>query len=204
MVVGQSAGGSAMKIFEKLDLAANAISKLCLIIAGILLAGVTVMICAGVINRAFSLGTWLFVEEWSGLVLIPISFLAFSYTLRCDKHLKMDLIVRKMNKKWQDIMAIFSGIFSLICLVFMIIFSWNWYSYTVERDVVSSGPMETPLWIFSLIILVAMVLFAIDMFLYTINKISSLILKKAPLKFEGDSEPINLTEPIAEGGESCK
>lgn len=172
-----------LRIIKTIDGIAFYISKLSMIFCGILLVFITAMIFAGVINRFFSLWTWLFVEEWSSLALVPLSYLAFGYTLRYNKHLKMDLLVRMMSTKLQNAFAVFSGVFSMVCLVFLIQFSKTWLDYQIENSVVSSGPMHTPLWIISLTIFVGMILFALDMFLFTINRILALKYNEAPLQF---------------------
>ena len=198
-------GHAIVRIAEKIDSAAYFISKLCMILCGFLLVGVTLMICAGVLNRTFTNWSWLFVEEWSGLALVPMSYLAFGYTLRWNKHLKMDLITRRMSIKWQNLMAVFSAIFSLACLWFLIQFSYEWLMYTVERNVVSSGPMQTPLWFFSLSVLAGIALFALDMILFLLNRIFALVLKQAPLHFYdpiGESQTPAASE-CEKGGAPC-
>jgi TRAP-type C4-dicarboxylate transport system permease small subunit len=172
-----------MLIAKKIDGIIYFISKVCLAFCGAILVFLTIMICAGVFNRFFLQYPWIFVEEWSALALIPMSYLAFGYTHRMNRHLKMDLIVKRLPIKWQNIMAIFAAVFSLICLVYMIGFAWEWFYYTFERSTVSSGPMKTPLWFFSLSILISMVLLTLDMFLFLVNRILYMVYNKAPLNF---------------------
>ena len=172
-----------LEVVKKIDAVAFLISKIALWVCGFLLAGVTIMICAGVFNRLFIHDTWLFVEEWSGLLLIPMSYLAFGYTLRYNKHLKMDLVVKSLSVRKQNFLAIFSAAFSIFCLVFLLDFSYTWLSYTVQRSAVSSGPMQTPLWMFSLSIFLGLVLLAIDMVLFLANRVIFLLTGKGPLHY---------------------
>lgn len=179
---------SAIKV---IDTIAFYISRAAGVICGALLVGVVVIICAGVFNRLFIHQSWMFVEEWSGLALVPMSYLSFGYAHRYNKHLKMDLIVKRMSIKGQNIMAIFAAAFSLLCLVYLMGFSYNWLDYCITRNALSSGPMQTPLWIFSLSILVGMIILALDMIGFLINRVIHMITGESPLRFYdqiGDTE----------------
>lgn len=188
---------SAMK---KIDAFFEFISKVCAIISGVIIIGVMLIIFAGVFNRAFSLGTWLFVEEYSALALIPMSYLVMGYTLRWNQHLKMDLIVRNVPKRWKQVLGIFASIFSLVCIGYMVKSSVNWLAYSILRHTVSSGAMQTPLWIINSFILAGLVLFAIDMMLLTISRIGTLIYGKAWLRFLEDDET---NSSLSVGGAEC-
>lgn len=170
-------------VVKVIDTAAFYISRAAGFICGALLAGVVIIICAGVVNRLFIHQSWMFVEEWSGLALIPMSYLSFGYAHRYNKHLKMDLIVKNMSQKWQNIMAIFAAVFSLLCLVYLIGFSYNWFDYCITRNALSSGPMQTPLWMFALSILVGMVILTLDMLGFLINRILYMATGTSPLHF---------------------
>ena len=174
-----------------IDTIAFYISRAAGIICGALLVGIVVIICAGVFNRLFIHQSWMFVEEWSGLALVPMSYLSFGYAHRYNKHLKMDLIVKRMSIRGQNIMAIFAAVFSLLCLVYLMGFSYNWLDYCITRNALSSGPMQTPLWIFSLSILVGMIILTLDMIGFLINRVIHMITGKSPLRFYdqiGDTE----------------
>ncbi len=177
-----------LNIIKKIDAAFNFISKISAIISGTLMVIVTIIIAAGVMNRAFIGFQWLFIEEWSSFALIPMAYLAFSYTLRKDRHLNMNMIVRKLPLKYKTIAAIFSAIVAIICLGFMIDASTNWFLYTLKRNVVSSGPMKTPVWIFSPIVVIGLILFMMDTVMYLINQILILKYKNSQLKFYYEAE----------------
>ena len=177
----EKAGHVLLCIFRKTDKFFDWVSKICACFCGALLVGVTVMICAGVINRIFTTWAWLFVEEWGSLALIPMSYLVFGYALRKGRHFKMDLVIRKLSTKWQNILAVFSAAFSLCCLYYMIQFAIDRVEYTIVRNTSSSGPMQTPLAPFAASMLFGICLFAIDMLFFMINRIIDL------RKGEGDA-----------------
>jgi len=185
-----------INITKKIDLFFNAVSRVCAVISSILLIGVTLIIFAGVVNRTFFEYTWLFVEEYSALALIPISWLAMGYTLRWNQHLKMDIVVRNVPSYYKRILGIFAAVFSLICIIYMTISAIDWFTYTFERHVTSSGTLRTPLWFISGTIVVGIVLFAIDMSLLTVHRTIAMVRGSGPLKFIEDDEP----EPAAKEG----
>lgn len=168
---------------KKADRFVYFISKAAAALCGMILVGMVLIICSGVFNRLFIHQSWMFVEEWTGLALIPMSYLGFGYTLRYNKHLKMDLLVMRMSFKWQNIFAIFSAVFSIICLVYFVMFSYNWLDYCISRNTVSSGPMQTPLWIFSLTILIGCVIMTLDMVGYLISRIIYAATGESPFHF---------------------
>lgn len=190
-----------LRIIQRIDEFFDYISKVCALISGILIIGVMLMIFAGVFNRALSLWVWLFVEEYSALALIPMSYLVMGYTLRWNKHLKMDLITRIIPVKWKLICGIFAAIFSFVCTAYMVQAAIRWLTYTIERQTVSSGAMQTPLWIISTSILFGLVLFAIDLLLLTINRVINLKDGTAPLLFKEDETP---ESQLIKGGVECK
>ncbi len=174
-----------INIVKKVDTFFDFIARGCLIISGTLLIFVTLIIFAGVINRAFIGMIWVFVEEWSTLALIPISYLVMGYTLRCNRHLRVDLLVTRLSSKWKIIFTIFAATFSLVCLWFMIAASADWFSYTYINKTTSFGPMRTPLWMFSASILFGLILFAIDMLILLVNQLLSLLYCKPLQKLQG-------------------
>lgn len=175
----------AIKIIKKIDAVFDYISKGCFAVTAFLIIGVTLMICASVINRSFIGQVWLFVEEYATYALIPISYLVFGYVLRQNRHLNLDILYNKMPYKVKIALSIFAGVFTLVVTFFMFKYSWSYMQYQLENGVVSSGSMKTPLWGLSCCIAVSMILFAIDLVLFIVNYIILLFTGEQPLKFEG-------------------
>lgn len=173
---------------RRIDAVFDAADKVGAVISSVLLIAVSLLITAGTINRAFIGMIWVFVEEWSALALIPMSYLVMGYTLRFNRHMKVDLAVKRLPTRGRQICRVFAAAFSLICLGFMIERTWNWFIYTVSEQVTSSGPMRTPLWIFSASILVGLILFALDMLLLLAHEVFRLLRQDAALRFQGDEE----------------
>jgi len=147
------------------------IARACAMIGAVLIIAITLIVTAGVINRQFIGQIWLFVEEWTALVLIPISYLTMGYTLRWNKHIYVDLLVKRFSPRAQHALSAAVSAFSLLVLGFMLERSWNWFHYTLKDAVTSSGPMRTPLWIFSASMFAGLVLFAVDMLFYFLRKL---------------------------------
>jgi len=160
--------------FKKADTVFDWISKICAVISGSIIVGMALMITAGVINRSFIGFIWLFVEEWGSLALVPLSYLAFGYTMRQGRHLKMDLVFNKLPPKGQTILCIFCAVFSIVCLTYMVGFALARIDYIVVRGVLSSGPMQTPLLPFAAAMLVGICLFLVDVCFYLIHKVIEL------------------------------
>jgi TRAP-type C4-dicarboxylate transport system permease small subunit len=177
-----------ISVIQRIDAVFDSIARVCAVISSILLALVTLLVTAGTINRAFIRMIWIFVEEWTALALIPMSYLVMGYTLRWNRHLNVDLVIKKLNARWRHIFMIFAAAVSLVCLGFMIERSWDWLAYTLKEQVTSSGPMRTPMWIFSASILVGLVLFAFDMILFLANELLRLVVHESPLRFHGEEE----------------
>lgn len=184
---------------QRIDAVFEAIDRIGAVISSVLLIAVSLLITAGTINRAFIGMIWVFVEEWSALALIPMAYLVMGYTLRFNRHMKVDLVVKRLPPRWRQTFRVFAAAFSLLCLGFMIERSWDWFVYTVREQVTSSGPMRTPLWIFSASVLLGLILFALDMFLLLAQEIFRLLRQDAALRFQSDEEASENPAATAEG-----
>lgn len=64
---------------QRIDSILDTIDKIGLVVSSALMIAVTLLITAGTINRAFIGMIWVFVEEWSALAMIPMSYLVMGY-----------------------------------------------------------------------------------------------------------------------------
>jgi len=172
-----------LRIVKTLDNISCFIAKISFGISCLLLVALAVAIFAYVINRAFIGQVWLFVEEWSGFALIPITYLGLGNMVRKNKGLYVDLITDKLSPKAQDFLEVIFAVFSFFLIISMLSMSIEWLGYTLEVGVKSRGPMRTPLWIFSIIIVSGLFVYAVDMFFYFFYRLFSFIGKDIGLKF---------------------
>lgn len=186
---------------QRVDAVFDTLDKAGAVISSALLIGVTLLITAGTINRAFIGMIWVFVEEWSALALIPMSYLIMGFTLRWNRHMRVDLAVKYLTPRWRCICKIFAAIVSLVCLGFMIERSWDWFTYTLRERVTSSGPMRTPLWVFSASVLIGLLLFAFDMVLFLANGVLRLLRLESALRFQDDEQPVPEETTTRQGAE---
>jgi len=170
-------------IVKKLDKISYNISRIGAVISGVLIALITLMIFCYIINRQFTGYTWLFVEEWAGLSMVPMAYLALAYTLRWNQHIYVDALVKRFSLKTQNIIGILISLLSLVVLGFIIERSFNWFIYTWVDHIASSGPMRTPLWTITISILVGSVMYFVDTFFFMVQKMLNLIGKTGVLNF---------------------
>lgn len=178
-------------IVRKSDSLFNCISILAAVLTGAILVAVTLIIFMAVINRSFIGWIWLFVEEYSGLALIPMSFLAFGYAHRKGRHLKMDLIVKNLPLLGRNIFALISGVFALVVIGFMVDGACSWLAYTYEKHATSGGPMGTQVWPISLMMVIGLVLFFIDMLMFVLDRIIIMRHGISVLKVNSDIKEID-------------
>ncbi len=170
-------------ILKKLDKISYNISRIGAVISGVLIALIALMIFCYIINRQFIGYTWLFVEEWAGLSMVPMTYLALAYTLRWNQHIYVDALVGRFSLKTQNIIGFLVSLLSLIILGFIIERSVNWFMYTWIDHIASLGPMRTPLWPITISIVVGSVMYFIDTFFFMVQKVLNLIGRTDVLNF---------------------
>lgn len=185
-------------VVSRIDNFFNGLSKVCAVISGVLMIAVMLIIFAGVFNRSTFGFTWLFVEEYSALALIPIAYLTMGYTLRWNQHLKIDILTRHVPIRARQVLGIFAAVFSFVCIIYMCYSAIDWFTYTLERKITSSGTLRTPLWMVSGTIVAGIVIFAIDMFMLILHRILTMIRQDWYLNFIDDEPELPGNEEVAE------
>ena len=105
-----------------------------LVIACILVAFMTFSICYDVVMRYFFNRPQIWVDEFSGHILLYVPFLAGAYLLKREGHVSMDFVVGRFSKKTQTLInAVTSVIAILICLVVA------WFTGAVAVNMFQTG-----------------------------------------------------------------
>ncbi|MGF1736581.1 TRAP transporter small permease subunit [Photobacterium satsumensis] len=138
----------------------QASSKLC-IVSGWLLILLSLAVCFEVLVRKIFNYSLQGVDEYGGYILAISSALGFVYAFYANSHIKIDLLVRRLPKKAQLILSLFSN----ACLMFVVLlFAYQTLLLAYESwefMAISNTPLRTPIYIPQLIWSLAWFSFAI-------------------------------------------
>lgn len=154
-----------------LDKGSYAISRFFGIFTGVLIALVAAMIGFYVLNRATFGFKWLFVEEWTSLAMVAISYLGLGYTLRRGRHIYVDVVLRTLSERKQLVCGVIASVVCMLVIGCMLERSLDLLSYNFARDVRSTGPLRTPLWIPTLAMNVGLFVCLIDFVFFFFDRL---------------------------------
>jgi len=117
-----------------------------LVSAEILLLIMTGLIALDVFTRALFGKSTMISQEMAGYLLVAITFLGLSHTLREGRHITVELLTSKLSPHRQRQLEI---LVFLVCIVFM---AWlTWTTWSPFADTFATGqrsvtPLQTPMW----------------------------------------------------------
>ena len=113
----------------------------------VLLFVMTVLIALDVFARALIGRSTMVSQELSGYLLVAITFLGLAYTLKEGRHIKVEILTRKLSPRWQRRLE---AAVSLMCIAFM---SWlTWMTWSSVAGTYATGqrsitPLQMPMWV---------------------------------------------------------
>ena len=142
-----------MNLIRKLSVAAHTMG-------GIILALMFISIVINIIFR--KLGTSIiWVDELSGYAAVWATYLGIGFALREGRHVRVDLLTRKLPLRWQEFLRCLGDI---ICVVFSVLVSWKGIyliqvSHSVMRQTLFS---HIPIYLFQIVLPVGMIIFGLE------------------------------------------
>jgi TRAP-type C4-dicarboxylate transport system permease small subunit len=124
----------------------NYFYRFSLVSAEILLLIMTGLIALDVFARALFGKSTMISQEMAGYLLVAITFLGLSHTLREGRHITVELLTSKLSPHRQ---RQFEILVFLVCIVFM---AWlTWTTWSPFADTFATGqrsvtPLQTPMW----------------------------------------------------------
>jgi len=151
-----------MKSLTRLGKILDQVNIIMVVISTILILGLTLIVGADITLRYVFLRPLGWVKEVSEYILVALGFLVAAWILKDDGHVKMDLLLNKVNPKVQTVMNIITSIMS--ALVVLIV---TWFTLRVMADfyrtkLVTPSVLEPPKWILLIPIFVGSLLLAIQ------------------------------------------
>jgi C4-dicarboxylate transporter, DctQ subunit len=141
-----------MRLLNRLGLIFDRIIDVMAILAGVLLVLITLTVVAGVIARGALARPLGWIIEVSEYVLVYITFLITAWVLRQEGHVKLELVLSKLNPSVQRIMNFCTSVVGA-----MVCFTLTWFGITFTWDLFQSnyftpGTLMLPKYIFAAII----------------------------------------------------
>ena len=90
---------------------------------------------------------WLFVEEWSGYLLIWLTSLALAYTQRTGGHISVEMVHKLLPAKAQQWLKVFNLLVMLVLTASLCFLCSKYFVYLWTSGKRSMGVTETALWI---------------------------------------------------------
>ncbi len=136
--------------------------------------GMALIITVDVLGRATLGKSTLVAHEISGYSLVAIVFLGLAYTLHTERHIKIELLTRRLSARQQQQLEVIVLIASLIFIVW---FTWA-TSVPVKVNYIQQHTsityMHTPMWVPYLFVPLGAAMLAIGLLFEVIEKIRNL------------------------------
>ena len=164
-------------------------------IAGMYVSGIgvfimSILITIEILGRYFFGFSLLIVDEWSGYLLVMVTFLGLAYTMQTRGFLQIEFLLNRLSYRKRHLFNLF---LILLALVYSFIIGWKLVLYTwsnYSAGIVSVSISQTPLYIPQLFMPLGMALLILQLISEAIRSILRLMeLIPAP---ENGSERSNL------------
>ena len=163
--------------------------------AGMYVSGIgvfimSILITIEILGRYFFGFSLLIVDEWSGYLLVMVTFLGLAYTMQTRGFLQIEFLLNRLSYRKRHLFNLF---LILLALVYSFIIGWKLVLYTwsnYSAGIVSVSISQTPLYIPQLFMPLGMALLILQLINEAIRSILRLIeLLPAP---KNGSERANL------------
>jgi len=130
-----------------------------------------VLVVIGVIGRYLLNLAILFIDEYTGYLLVLTTFLGLAYTLRTDGHIEVDLVVRVFPPRIKSGFRIVTTSLALALTLLLTIYTGDktWSAYRIGS--IATSPLETPLFVPQLVIPIGFGLLAVSLFTYLLKMV---------------------------------
>jgi TRAP-type C4-dicarboxylate transport system permease small subunit len=117
----------------------------------------------------------LFVEEWSGYLVVLMGYLSLTYAFKQDAHIQVDIVLKKIPTKAKPILDVVTSFITLALVVWISLQSSLFAVEAMKTGQTSLYVTHTPLWIPRMFVPVGFSLFSVALALATIRKLEALI-----------------------------
>ena len=139
-----------------------------------------VVITVNVVVRKTLDWAWLYVEEYSGYLLVLIVYLGLAYALRMGKHIRVELLVRRLPPKVRQYLELATTLICLVTLCYLLMKSIDYFLFSLEWGVKSEWYSESIMWPFHLLVPIGLAMFILGMAWHFIQLVVTRAKEKMP------------------------
>jgi TRAP-type C4-dicarboxylate transport system permease small subunit len=132
------------------------------------------LVAINVILRYVFNSPWVFVEEYTGYMVIIATFLALAYTLKKGSHVKVEVVVNRLPAKVRSYFDIATTILSLAITGVLLKYALALALSSFKHHSFSQTVMLTPLWIPQILVAVGLFFFGLELARQLASKIMEL------------------------------
>lgn len=122
-----------------------------------------VVITVNVVARKTLGWAWLYVEEYSGYLLVLMVYLGLAYALRVGKHIRVELLVRRLSPKVSQYVELVTTLICLVILGYLLVKGIDYFLFSLEWGVKSEWYSESIMWPFHLLVPIGLTMFILGM-----------------------------------------
>ena len=149
-----------------------------------------VMISLSVALRYLFSKPFLFVDEFSGYLLVVVVYMGFAYSV--DAHITVDLVAKRLPKKVRAALEVVTLLASLFLIGVFFRFAWAYFLDTMRSHWRAATVYETPLWIPQVFLWVGLIFFGLAIATRVVRKLIDF--QKAFAQDAQDDMPGKLTK----------
>ncbi len=176
----------------KIDKVLAFVSGIGLAMAVIAILVMTLAITANVTARTIADVASIYVEEYSGYLFVILAYLGFTATLRSDRHITVDVAVRRLSRRMRQYVELVATFVSLVCLCYLLAKSVEYVAFSLEMGVRSYWISRSLMWPLQMFVPIGLLMFLLQMVWHFIRLVTAVVAgateETAPAKPPGSGE----------------
>lgn len=154
------------KIILTIDRISELISRAGVLLSALAIFAMTVVITINVVLRKTMDYSFLFVEEYSGYLIVLIVYFGLAWALRSEKHIHMELVVRQLSPRVRRGVELVNTVICLGLLGYFLVEGTKFALFSLELGIRSEWYSGSIMWPFHSLIPIGLAMFTLEMIGY--------------------------------------
>lgn len=150
------------KVTIRLSSLIDGISQVAGLVGGVLLAGMAgILVVEVVLRYGFNMST-LVADELSSYMLVALIFVASSYVLQRDRHIRIKVVTSRLKQRVQQRLLRIIAIINIPVLALLVWLAWDYTVEAYQLGEISQTMLHTPLYIPKMIMALGLSIFLLQ------------------------------------------